>query len=96
MKVLNFTNIAKLIREARAKKHWSQSDLGALAGMKRGQGQAISNIERGLCNLPPKRGPRICQILDIEPGLMIEAMVEDYRTSLVAEFEKASSSGGGH
>lgn len=87
MKNLAFSGIASLIRTAREKKDWSQADLSAMIGMKKGQGQLISNIERGLCNLPPRHGVKICQLLSIDPGVMIETMTNDFKRSLTEEFK---------
>jgi transcriptional regulator with XRE-family HTH domain len=89
MKFLIFNDIATLIREAREKKKWSQSELAALMGLKKGCGQMVSNVERGLCNLPPRHGFNVCQILAIEPQLMIDTMVNDYRRSLNDQFKDA-------
>jgi len=83
----NFNHIASLIRENRIKAGWSQADLSGLAEMKKGQGQLISNVERGLCNLPPKHGRKICKILSIDPDKMIEAMAMDFKKSLITEFQ---------
>ncbi len=90
MKTLMFTEIARLLKSAREKKDWSQADVSAMIGMKKGQGQLISNIERGLCNLPPKHGVKICEILAIDPEVMIETMANDYKRSLVEEFKTAA------
>lgn len=89
MKIVTFNAIGKLVKDYRIKKGWSQTDLSALAGMKRGQGQHISNIERGLANLPPKHGSKVCQLLEIDTSLMIDAMVEDFKESLVEEFKSS-------
>lgn len=88
MKVVSFNAIGRLLKESRIKKGWSQSDLSALIGMKTGQGQHISNIERGLANLPPKHGAVVCETLDIDPDIMMDAMVEDFRSSLKIEFSR--------
>jgi len=87
MKFQIFKDMAILLKTAREKKGWSQKDFAALMGMKRGQGQIVSNIERGLCNLPPKHGFKVCEMLSIEPKIMIETMVDDYRRSLIEEFK---------
>lgn len=88
MKSLVFRDIAILLRKAREKKGWSQNDVSHMIGMK-SQGQLVSNIERGLCNLPPKHGFKICEILSIDPATMIETMANDYKRALLEEFKAA-------
>jgi len=90
MKTSVFTEIALLLRNARVQKDWSQADLSEMIGMKKGQGQLISNIERGLCNLPPRHGAKICEVLSIDPVVMIETMANDYKKSLIEEFKMNS------
>lgn len=90
MKLLNFVEIAQLLKTNREKKGWSQADLSGLVGMKKGQGQLISNIERGLCNLPPKHGLKVCEVLSIDPDVMIETMANDYKRALLEEFKNSA------
>ena len=63
----SFKNIATLIRSKRTghSKNYSQSDLSLLLGYK--NGQFISNVERGLCNVPLKMMKKISEVLDINP-----------------------------
>jgi len=89
MKIVSFNSIGSLVKEYRIKKGWSQSDLSVLAGMRDRQGQHISNIERGLANLPPKRGYAVCKVLEVDPMLMIDAMVADFKNSLIEEFKSS-------
>lgn len=85
MKIAYFAGIAKLMKESREKTPWSQTELAALLKMK--NGQFISNIERGLCGLPSKHAPQVCQILKIDPEVMIETMLSDYKKSLLVDFK---------
>lgn len=87
MSLLQFKNIGTLLRHARTAKGISQIELSELVGMKRGQGQMVSNIERGRCNLPPANAKKFCKHLSIEPEYMIDAMVEDYRAFLYREIK---------
>jgi len=77
-----FDNIAKLIKTKRSAhpKNYSQSELSRLLGYK--NGQFISNVERALCNIPLKMLTRVCDILNISPGELKDAMLADYRETL--------------
>lgn len=68
-------NAAALLREARKRKNYSQAEVSFLLGYK--NGQFISNVERGKCNLPPKLLPKLCEVLEIAP--------EDARVAIVAD-----------
>ena len=59
----SFKSIARLIRAKRQNhpQEFSQSELSHLLGYK--NGQFISNVERGLCNIPLKMLGKVCEIL---------------------------------
>lgn len=78
----SFDNIAKLIREKRTQhaKGYSQSELSNLLGYK--NGQFISNVERGLCNIPLKMLTKVAQILDISHSDLKEAILKDQQITL--------------
>ena len=77
-----FTHIAKLIRDKRVShpKNYSQSELSQLLGYK--NGQFISNVERALCNIPLKMLTRVCEILNVSPVDLKEAMLLDHQQTL--------------
>jgi transcriptional regulator with XRE-family HTH domain len=89
--VRSFKNIANLIRTKRINhpKNYSQSDLSVLLGYK--NGQFISNVERGLCNVPLKMMKRISDVLEIEPDDLKVAILKDHEETLTNFFNKASS-----
>ena len=87
MRVSSFNSIGSLVKEYRIKKKWSQVDLSHETGLKDKAGQQISNIERGISNLPPKHGSKFCEVLGIDPSLMIDAMMNDFKKSLVEKFK---------
>lgn len=77
-----FKNIATLIRTKRIEhpKGYSQSELSHLLGYK--NGQFISNVERALCNIPLKMLKKVCDVLDIHPDELKEAILKDHEETL--------------
>ena len=86
----SFKNIASLIRTKRINhpKNYSQSDLSALLGYK--NGQFISNVERGLCNVPLKMMKRISDVLDIGAEEIKSAILKDHEETLTNFFNKTT------
>lgn len=84
----SFKNIAFLIRTKRINhpKNYSQSDLSLLLGYK--NGQFISNVERGLCNVPLKMMKKISEVLDILPHDIKTAILKDHEETLTNFFNK--------
>lgn len=87
----SFKNIATLIRSKRIghPKNYSQSDLSLLLGYK--NGQFISNVERGLCNVPLKMMKKISEVLDINGDELKAAILKDHDETLTNYFNKATS-----
>ncbi|MFN8371173.1 MAG: helix-turn-helix transcriptional regulator [Bacteriovoracaceae bacterium] len=77
-----FDHVAKIIKAKRQAhpKGYSQSELSHVLGYK--NGQFISNVERGLCNIPLKMLRKVCEILDINPEDLKEAMIKDIEFTL--------------
>lgn len=77
-----FDNIALLIRTKRLShpKAYSQSELSKLLGYK--NGQFISNVERGLCNIPLKMLTKVSGILDITPEALRATILKDHEVTL--------------
>ena len=87
--MLNKSNRSgKLVRQARQSKNMSQGKLGTMLGLKTGATQYISNIERGLCQFPPKKIYRVAVILNITTEDLINSVVEDYKENLWKEVYK--------
>lgn len=84
----SFKNIATLIRTKRINhpKSYSQSDLSLLLGYK--NGQFISNVERGLCNVPLKMMKKISEVLDISAEDIKTAILKDHEETLTNYFNK--------
>lgn len=78
----SFKHIAKLIRTKRLNhpNGLSQSDVSKLLGYK--NGQFISNVERGLCNIPLKMLPKICEILTIPKEELKKAIMNDHEETI--------------
>lgn len=87
----SFKNIATLVRTKRIghPKNYSQSDLSLLLGYK--NGQFISNVERGLCNVPLKMMKRISEVLEINPDELKSAILKDHEETLTNYFNKSAS-----
>lgn len=78
----SFRHIASLIKNKRHShpRGYSQSELSNLLGYK--NGQFISNVERGLCNVPLKMLNRICEILSINEKELKSTLLKDYEQTL--------------
>jgi transcriptional regulator with XRE-family HTH domain len=78
----SFDHIAKLIKEKRMShtKSYSQSELSQQLGYK--NGQFISNVERGLCNVPLKMLSRISGILNISQQELKDAILADHNATI--------------
>jgi transcriptional regulator with XRE-family HTH domain len=87
----SFKNIASLIRTKRINhpKSFSQSDLSLLLGYK--NGQFISNVERGLCNVPLKMMKKISEVLDISADEIKSSILKDHEETLTNYFNKPAS-----
>lgn len=77
-----FQNVAKLVRIRRMNhvKKYSQADLSKMLGYK--NGQFISNVERGLCNVPIKMLFKISDILEIPYDELKSTILKDYSETL--------------
>lgn len=86
----SFKNIAALVRTKRINhpKNYSQSDLSLLLGYK--NGQFISNVERGLCNVPLKMMKKISEVLDIPGEEIKNAILKDHEETLTNYFNKST------
>lgn len=77
----NFTNIAKILKTNRIKVGLSQTKLSEKLGFK--NGQFVSNVERGLCNLPMKSIKKVSVELEIDQEILIDAMTQDFKEHLI-------------
>ena len=77
-----FNNIAKFLKDKRTHhpKEYSQSELSHILGYK--NGQFISNVERGLCSVPLKSLPKICEVLEIDRDELKKVLLDDYEKTL--------------
>ncbi len=78
----SFKNIARLIRLKRIThpSGYSQLELSTMLGYK--NGQFLSNIERGLCNIPLKVLREISTLLEICPEEIKSVMLMDQAETL--------------
>ena len=86
-KMKSFKHIATLIKTKRIAhpKGLSQSDLSILLGYK--NGQFISNVERGLCNIPLKNMKKISEVLEINPEELKQTILKDLDDTLKKYFD---------
>ncbi len=70
-----FPSMAKFVKDARLKLYFSQSELSEKIGFK--NGQAVSNTERELATIPPKKAKLLCEVLGISKEEYIEAHQSD-------------------
>lgn len=84
MKLIN-TKAASLIKEYRKKKKWSQLDLQKTISPESKNPMQISSIELFRAPIPVKRINNICQAINLPRSILIDAMVEDYRDTLMAQ-----------
>ena len=76
----SFKNIAKLIKDYRAKTPYSQTDISFQLGYK--NGQFISNVERAKCSMPAEKLGPLSQLLKIPTYELTSALTKDYFESL--------------
>jgi len=70
-----FNNVAKIVRIKRAEVGLSQTDLSKICNYK--NGQFVSNVERGLCSIPAKKLKIFAKALNLEPNILVKAMLRD-------------------
>ena len=82
----SFKHIASLIKIKRIAhpNGLSQTDLSLLLGYR--NGQFISNVERGLCNIPLKNMKKISEVLDIPPEELKKTILKDLDDTLIKYF----------
>jgi transcriptional regulator with XRE-family HTH domain len=83
--------LASLIKEQRKIHKLSQEKLSQRLGWGPKGSQVISNIERGVQQIPPKQVNRLSIELMIDRSKIIDAMVADYQHGLMAEIDKAQT-----
>jgi transcriptional regulator with XRE-family HTH domain len=72
-----------LLRQKREAANLSQTDICGKIGWK--NGQYISNIERGLCQVPVKHINQLAVELGIGATEIVDAMILDYKEKIVSE-----------
>lgn len=77
------SSVGRLIREARIKRGLTQKDISDLLGFT--TPQFVSNLEHSKSPLPANLIPKLSKILKIPKRELIEAHLEDYRTSYASE-----------
>lgn len=77
--------VAEFIKTKRVEKKLSQAELSYLCGInvKTKKYQSLSNIERGLAQLPAKYIVKLAEALEVPCEKIVELMTEDYKELLV-------------
>ena len=88
----HFKHLAELVKKKRIAhpQKYSQAELSDLLGYK--NGQFISNVERGLCNVPLKMMKKISEVLDISAEDIKSAILKDHEETLTNYFNKSATS----
>lgn len=73
--------ISKTFREARLKQGLNQGQLAQKLGYT--SPQIVSNWERGLTTPPVKRLKKLCKVLKLKHGVIVEMFVDEYRKTLL-------------
>ncbi len=77
--------VAEFIRAKRKEKKLSQAEFTKLLFPSKNCSQFISNIERGLCQLPVKSVPALSEITGESEEYIIELMASDYKDGLLRQ-----------
>lgn len=80
---MKYRSMANFIRARRKIAGVSQQDISKALGF--GSSQFISNMERGLCTLPPKYFKPVAKILKVSPTLFIKVYLNDERIRITRE-----------
>ena len=77
----SFVAMAKLVRVEREISEHSQESLAKELGYT--QGQFLSNVERGVCTLPPKHWKKLAKLIHVSLEDLIEARLQDECMNLI-------------
>jgi transcriptional regulator with XRE-family HTH domain len=75
-----FYQLGHLVKEYRRKSNISQIHLAKKLGYK--NGQFVSNMERGLCNVPFSKVGELAKELNIPTDIIIDRMAEDFKANI--------------
>lgn len=90
--ILKSNALAQLIMKRRRELKISQSKLSKMLSMNRSGGQVLSNIERGRQQVPVKWVPLLAECLHVDVSEMVDAMILDYRESVLKAIYPAKKS----
>ena len=79
--------LGERIKKAREAAGMSQREISDALGLS--SVQFISNIERGLAQLPPPYIPAVARMIKVSESVLIEDLVEVYRQKCIAAVKKA-------
>ena len=77
--------VAKLIKEYRFRKGFSQKELARKLKLSE---QFLGRVESGKCALPVSQGKKLMKALDIHASDLVSAFTSDYQTKIYAKLYK--------
>jgi transcriptional regulator with XRE-family HTH domain len=83
--------VSELIRTVRKEKKLSQSKLSQIVFPNHKSFQFLSNIERGVCQIPARSVNNLSIALGVDKDVIIALMAEDYKNSVIREVLNESS-----
>lgn len=66
--------LAEALKQAREKAELSQGEVAKALGYS--SPQFVSNMERGLCSIPPRKAAAFCKLTGMKPAKLRELMIE--------------------
>jgi transcriptional regulator with XRE-family HTH domain len=75
--------LALFLKQRRKQIGYSQNQLSDALGMGSSGSQFVSNVERGLCQMPLKYIPELSKRLDVSQEEIVNMMTLDYKTSIL-------------
>lgn len=76
----------RVVKAARLKAKLSQGKLARALGWT--TSQYVSNVERGLCGFPARKGKLFCRITKLSPSKLVKAMENDWHEWLWKEWNQ--------
>lgn len=78
-----YQSINDFVKSKRIEKNKTQADVSKALGLD--TTQFVSNIERGLTNIPTSRYKQLAEFLGFDVNKLIEMNVQEYRRALAVE-----------
>jgi len=83
-------HVARLIKQKRKELNLSQDDLAKKIDLGPRGYQVISNIERGIQQIPVKYVSKLSEALNVNPEMVIFELCQDFKYNVYCEVNKPS------